>query len=84
MINDAIWSLSIHRYGLITENWFFPTVEGVESSPILSFHALAFRQMRDRSAFDFGVIGISGVPGAFPWVDWTWNIEKPRHPQPKN
>ena len=88
-LGDVLFTLSAqyrltNRYGLITENWFFPTVEGVESSPILSFHALAFRQMRDRSAFDFGVIGISGVPGAFPWVDWTWNIEKPRHPQPKN
>jgi len=61
-------------YGLVTENWIFPTAQGPDGGAFLSLHALAMRKMGDNSAFDFGFIGIGGVPFLMPWLDWTWHL----------
>lgn len=63
-----------NSYGLVTENWFFPTARGPENTSILSLHALAMRRMSDNMAFDFGFIGVGGLPFVMPWLDWTWHL----------
>ena len=66
-----------NTYGIVTENWFFPTADGPEGG-FLRLHSLVVRKMGQQSAFDFGFIGVGGVPVLLPWVDWTWNLGKAR------
>ena len=64
-------------YGVVTENWIFPTADGPEGG-FLRLHSLVVRKMGEQSAFDFGFIGVGGIPVLIPWVDWTWNLGKAR------
>jgi hypothetical protein len=63
-----------NSYGLVTENWIFPTTRGPAGDSFLSLHALAMRYMGDNMAFDFGFIGVGGIPFMMPWLDWTWHL----------
>jgi hypothetical protein len=69
-----------NSYALISENWIFPTVQSFTGSALpLSIHGLAFREIKDNGAFDFGFVGILGTPVLLPWVDWTYNLGTSRH-----
>ncbi len=63
-----------NNVGIVSENWIFPTQESPGGGGVLSVHALAIRRINKNFAWDAGLIGVAGLPGAFPWIDWTWNI----------
>ncbi|MBM66544.1 MAG: hypothetical protein CMH55_09955 [Myxococcales bacterium] len=60
--------------GIVSENWIFPNSDGPDGPEVLSLHALAIRRISKNFAWDAGLIGVAGSVGAFPWIDFTWNI----------
>ena len=63
-------------FGLVSENIFLPEVKTSDGWGMLSVHGLAFRSIRESTAWDLGFVSITGFGGfiPIPWFDWTWHF----------
>lgn len=63
------------RFGLVTENWIFPTLK-VSSQDALPFmlNALSARFLLDRWTLDVGAVRVHTIPFPVPWLDvaYSW------------
>lgn len=59
-------------FAIVTENIFIPGIRTDEGWGVLSMNGLAFRSIRDETAWDLGLIAVGGMP--VPWFDYTWYI----------
>ena len=59
-------------FAIVTENIFIPGIRTDQGWGVLSMNGLAFRSIRDETAWDLGVVVVVGAP--IPWFDYTWYI----------
>lgn len=80
-LGDALVSLSgmwrfKGNFALVSENIFLPSVSTSKGWGMLSFHGIAFRSIRENTAWDLGFVSVGGTSDfiPIPWFDWTWHF----------
>lgn len=61
------------RWALLTENWLVGLGDADSGGEAVVVGSLGLRRFGLDHAFDFALVGISGVGFGFPWVDWTFS-----------